>query len=240
MSHVRISTHRSLLSAIWVMVAKWLEHLTRDGCGYISRLGFRNIFLKEMTHEYEWYIYVKMTASHYTKTMFHHCLYNNVTSVCIFNGCWLWSIREHTHTCRWRQIHVRYVSGLVFLFPCTENPSINHITFFRVCVHTYYIFHTYYIITFKHTYYIFPCVYCNRSEKTSQCVKNSNHATRLRLVSYFLFFTRCDVICDLLQYTHMGKCYLLSTSHFLKMESEICLAGGVSITILTQDGFWKE
>ena len=35
------------------------------------------------------------------------------------------------------------------------------------------------------------CVYCNRSKKRS-CS----------------FFTRCDVICDLLQYTHTEKCYL--------------------------------
>ena len=49
------------------------------------------------------------------------------------------------------------------------------------------------------------CVYCNRSQKTSQRVKNNSHATRLRLSSLdfvscrtFLFFTitRCDVICD--------------------------------------------
>ena len=35
-------------------------------------------------------------------------LYNNVISVCIFIGCWPWSIRGHTH--RWHQIHI---SGLV-------------------------------------------------------------------------------------------------------------------------------
>ena len=29
------------------------------------------------------------------------------------------------------------------------------------------------------------CVFCNRSQKTSQRVKNNSHATRLRLVSYF-------------------------------------------------------
>ena len=46
------------------------------------------------------------------------------------------------------------------------------------------------------------CVYCNRSQKTSQRVKNNSHATRLRLVSYRMFFTRCDeVIYDILQYT---------------------------------------
>ena len=45
-------------------------------------------------------------------------------------------------------------------------------------------------------------VYYKRSQKTSQRVKNNSHATRLRLVSYFLFFKRCEVICDLLQYMH--------------------------------------
>ena len=42
-------------------------------------------------------------------------IYNNVTSVFIFIGCWPWSIKGHTH--RWvaRQIHV---SRLVFLFSC--------------------------------------------------------------------------------------------------------------------------
>ena len=51
-------------------------------------------------------------------------------------------------------------------------------------------------------------VYCNRSQKTPQRVKNNSHATRLRLVSYFLFFTRYDAFCDLLQYIRMEKCYI--------------------------------
>ena len=49
--------------------------------------------------------------------------------------------------------------------------------------------------------FVFTHVYCDRSRKTSQRVKNDSHVTRLHLVSYFLFFTSCDVICDLLQYT---------------------------------------
>ena len=53
-------------------------------------------------------------------------------------------------------------------------------------------------------------VYCNRSQMTSQRVKNRSHATHL--VSYFLFFTRCDVICDLLQYTYTENViYLLNS-----------------------------
>ena len=101
---------------------------------------------------------------------------------------WKRSIKGHAH--RWRQIHVRHVSRLVLLFSCPENPSINHLNFYWI----------------KQIDYIFPCV--------SQRVKNNSHATvatRLRLVSYFLLFTRCD-ICDLLQYTGMGKnvIYLLN------------------------------
>ena len=37
-------------------------------------------------------------------------------------------------------------------------------------------------------------VYCNRSHKTSLRVKNNSRATRLRLVSYFLFLTCCDAV----------------------------------------------
>ena len=43
------------------------------------------------------------------------------------------------------------------------------------------------------------CVYCNRSQNTSQRVKNNSHATPFRLVSYFMSFTRCNISCDLLQ-----------------------------------------
>ena len=59
------------------------------------------------------------------------------------------------------------------------------------------------------------CVYYNISQMTSQRVKNKKvqHETKpsapLGFVSRrLLFFTRCDVFCDLLQYTHTGKCNL--------------------------------
>ena len=56
------------------------------------------------------------------------------------------------------------------------------------------------------------CVSCNRSQKTSQRVKNNSHAARLRLVSYANY----DVIYDLLQYTHAREnvMHLLSTHYF--------------------------
>ena len=108
--------------------------------------------------------------------------------MCIFIGCWP-DLLKDTHTDGVKSTS-DHVSRLVLLFSCPENPSINHLNFYWI----------------KQIDYIFPCV--------SQRVKNNSHATvatRLRLVSYFLFFTRCD-ICDLLQYTGMGKnvIYLLN------------------------------
>ena len=95
-------------------------------------------------------------------------LCNNVTSVSIFIGCWPWSIKGHSH--KWRQIHV---SRLVFLFSYPKNPSINQLNFY--CI--------------KQIDYIFRvCTVIDHMQKTSQRVKNNNHATRLRLVSYFFQF----------------------------------------------------
>ena len=51
-------------------------------------------------------------------------------------------------------------------------------------------------------------VYCNRSQTTSQHVKNKKYDTRRNRVAWLLFFTRCDDFCDLLQYTDRGKCNL--------------------------------
>ena len=51
-------------------------------------------------------------------------------------------------------------------------------------------------------------VYCNRSQMTSQRLKKRKYDTRRSRVRRLLFFTRCNVFCDLLQYTHTEKCYL--------------------------------
>ena len=72
-------------------------------------------------------------------------------------------------------------------------------------------------------------VHCNRSKKTSQSAKYNSHATR---VVYFLYFTRCDVICDLLQYTRTEKCnvfvntakaYYRETFNFWRVLSSSCI-----------------
>ena len=63
---------------------------------------------------------------------------------------------------------------------------------------------------------IFPCVYCKRSQKTSQRVKNNSHATRLRLVSYFLVLYTLWRYLDG-QTSELGlKVDLNECEHFLK------------------------
>ena len=66
-------------------------------------------------------------------------------------------------------------------------------------------------------------VCCNRSQKTSQSVKNNSHTTWLCLVSYFLFFTHGDIICDLLQYTHTwgNVIYLLNNCTLVLCEKSV-------------------
>ena len=51
-------------------------------------------------------------------------------------------------------------------------------------------------------------MHCNGSQMTPQCVKNRNYDMRRSRVAWLLFFTHCDVFCDLLQYTHTEKCNL--------------------------------
>ena len=89
---------------------------------------------------------------------------------------------------------IDHVNRHVFLFSCPQNPSINNLNFH--CI--------------KQIDNIFPCVhmYCNRSQKTSQRVKNNGHATRLHVMSYFsVLYTLWRHMWSI-QYTHMEKCNL--------------------------------
>ena len=45
------------------------------------------------------------------------------------------------------------------------------------------------------------CTVIDQMQKRLQRVKNNIRATRLRPVSYVFCFTRCDIMCGLLQYT---------------------------------------
>ena len=109
-----------------------------------------------------------MTLQYIRLAIIYNPLHNNVTSVCILIGCSPWSIKGHTY--KWRQIHV---SGLVLLFSCPQKPPIIFNKPFEFLLYK------------TNRLHFFVCVYCSRSQKTSQRVKNNSHATRLRLVSYF-------------------------------------------------------
>ena len=59
--------------------------------------------------------------------------------------------------------------------------------------------------------YIFPCVYCNKSQKTSQRVKNNNHSTSFRVVLFCSLHTVMLYLSDLWSitvHTHR-KCNIL-------------------------------
>ena len=90
--------------------------------------------------------------------------------MCIFIGCWPWSIKGHTH--RWRQIHVRSRQRTCFSFFMPQT--------FRKIFKKPIEF-----LLYKTNTVDYVRVYCNILQMTWQRVKNNSHATRLRLVSYF-------------------------------------------------------
>ena len=135
-----------------------------------------------------------------------------MTSVCIFIGCWPWSIKGHTR--RWREIHV---SRLLFLFSCPKNPSINHLNFY--CI--------------KQRLHFSVCVYCNRSQKTSQRACKEPTVTPLDFVSCrtFLFFTR--VTSSVIYYsTHTEKNVIYLLIIYIYIYIYVC----VYIIIITLFG----
>ena len=110
--------------------------------------------------------------------------------MCIFTGWWPWSIKGHTQMAS----NPRQITSVDLFFIFHAIKSFNKPVEFLLYKTKQ--------ITFS------VCVYCNKSQKTSQRVMNDSHDTRLRLVAYLLFFIRCDVICDPLQYTRTEKCNL--------------------------------
>ena len=79
---------------------------------------------------------------------YYPLLYNNVTSLCIFIGCWPWSMKaQHTH--RWLQIHVRSRQRICFPFFMPQNSSINLLILYKT-----------------NRLHFSVDVYCNRSLKT--------------------------------------------------------------------------
>ena len=103
-------------------------------------------------------------------------LHNNVNSVCMFIGCWPWSIKGHTH--RWCEIHATSSQHTCFSFFTPQKSFNNPFQF---------------LLYKTNRLHFSMCVYCNRSQKTSQRVKNNLHATQLHLVSYFLFLYKMSI-----------------------------------------------
>ena len=97
-------------------------------------------------------------------------LYCNVTSVCIFIGCWPWCIKGHTH--RWRQIHVgsRQQTCFSFFMP---RKSFNKLFEF--------------LLYKTNRLHFSACVYCNRSQKTSRRLKNKSKSSGVTVVLYTLW-----------------------------------------------------
>ena len=95
---------------------------------------------------------------------------------------------KDTH--RWRQIHVRSRQQTCFSFFMPQKSFNKPFEF----------------LLYKTNRLHFPvCVYCNRSQKTSQRVKNNSHATRIRLVSYFfVLYTLWQHLWSITVHTH-GK-----------------------------------
>ena len=56
--------------------------------------------------------------------------------------------------------------------------------------------------------YNFPCVCTVIYHRWRHSVWRTKSTTRDVKVAWMLFFTHCDVFCDILQYTHTQKCYL--------------------------------
>ena len=104
-------------------------------------------------------------------------LYNNTCSFCIFIGRELCVIKVHTHG--WRQLMAW--SNLANLFRefshdfCQLYYNIKQIDFIFLCFCT--------VIDHRWRHSVW---------------RTKSYGTRLRLVRTFLFFTRYDVICDLL------------------------------------------
>ena len=145
--------------------------------------------------------------------------------MCIFIGCWPWSIKRHTH--RWRRINAISRQRICFSFYMPKNPSINHLNFYCIkqidkifpCVWTviYYIYYIYYIYLKMHTE-VTLLYKCDLSQMTSQRAKNKKvlrHSTSSRLV---LSCSLHAVTSSVIYYsTHMEKCYLFVNISLNKM-----------------------
>ena len=114
----------------------------------------------------------------------YNVLYNNTCSFCIFIGRELCVIKIHTHG--WRQLMAWSNLGNLF------------------CGSSHDFCQLFYNIKQIDFIFLFFCTVIDHTWRHSAW-RTKSHGTRLRLVRTFLFFTRHDVICDLLQYRRTHK-----------------------------------
>ena len=122
--------------------------------------------------------------------------------MCIFIGCWSWSIKGHTQIAsNPRQITS---ADLFFFFHAPK-------AFY--CIKKQKAFYC-----IKQIDNIFPCVYCNRSQKTS-----------LRLVSYFfVLYTLWRYLWSITVHTQENVIYLLISRNILVVYCKHCNLIGYS------------
>ena len=104
----------------------------------ISMVFFRTHKLYSKANEYRQHIFSSYHSYRsYLSIIFlsikikqhHFILFNNVTFVCIYIGCWPWYIKGHTHS--WRQIHVRSRQRFFFFFFHAPPPKLYKTTHAR-------------------------------------------------------------------------------------------------------------
>ena len=110
--------------------------------------------------------------------------------MCIFIGCWPWSIKRH------------HVSRLVFLFSCPKNPSINHLNFY---------------CRKQNRLHFSVCVYCTQ-DATACKAQQSRHSTSSRVVLFCFSHAVTSSVIYYSTHTWKNVIYLLNkqlTTYFI-------------------------
>ena len=121
--------------------------------------------------------------------------------------CWPWSIKGHTQT--------QITSADLFFFFHAPKSFIKLFKF---------------LLYKTNRWYFSVCVYRNKSQKTSQRVKNNSHATRLRLVSNFSVFLHA-VTSSVIYYGTRARTNVISL-----LNKELSIMSGSKLTIT--HGVW--
>ena len=187
-----IKYRRSVAVELWLQIV--LQHSRSSHVSrYIGNLTRTDIEVQSKTELLDVFKVPTLKAP-YTRPSFHWCIdiYAITWLLCAFSLVVDRDLLEDTH--RWRQIHVRSRQQTCFSFfmpPKYFNKPFEFLLYKTNRLH-------------------FPVrVYCNRSQKTSQRVKNNSHTTRLRLSSCCLHAVTSSVIYYS-THTRENVIYLLS------------------------------